>query len=448
MGFFGNKSEGGLMDVIRCDEQDYLVWKWRPSGNATSTHKENAIRWGSSLRVKDGEVAVFVYKQENGPIQDFIEGPFDDTIKTANFPVISNIIGLAYAGQSPFQAEVYFINRSGNIRIPFRTPWFLVADPRFADFPVKLAAGGSFRFNISDYRTFVRLYRLVNFEVSQLADTLRDAVLKNVKGIVVNAPIDNGIPVLQIERKLLELNDLITPRISKVLTGEFGVNLQGFDLATIEIDHTDAHYDELRRVTGDLEIQMRQAQNVINIENLQATQEINAQNMSETLRIQREQAERLARLQTEQQYLAAHQIDQQTAVLTAAADSLGAMGEVNLGSGGGGGFNPIGLMTGMAVGGAMGGQMAGMMNTAGQNAQQAANMPPPPPQIAYHISVNGQNAGPFTMAQLQQMALAGQFGPAIHVWKQGMANWELAGNVADLAPLFAQTPPPPPPPGI
>jgi hypothetical protein len=32
MGLFGKKEEGGMMDVIRCDEQEYLVWKWRPSG--------------------------------------------------------------------------------------------------------------------------------------------------------------------------------------------------------------------------------------------------------------------------------------------------------------------------------------------------------------------------------------------------------------------------------
>ena len=64
MGFFSkNKNEGGLMDVIRCDEQEYLVWKWRPAGEANSSKKENAIRYGSSLRVKDGEIAVFVYKQ-------------------------------------------------------------------------------------------------------------------------------------------------------------------------------------------------------------------------------------------------------------------------------------------------------------------------------------------------------------------------------------------------
>ena len=57
------KKTKGLMDVIRCDEPSYLIWKWHPSGTQLGANdRENAIRWRSSLRVKDGEVAVFVYK--------------------------------------------------------------------------------------------------------------------------------------------------------------------------------------------------------------------------------------------------------------------------------------------------------------------------------------------------------------------------------------------------
>ena len=71
MGLF-NRKEGGVMDVIRCDEEQYLVWKWRPAGQAAnSTSKENAIRWGSSLRVKQGETAVFVYKKDGEQVMDF-----------------------------------------------------------------------------------------------------------------------------------------------------------------------------------------------------------------------------------------------------------------------------------------------------------------------------------------------------------------------------------------
>lgn len=124
MALFGKKSEGGLMDVIRCDEQEYLVWKWRPSGEANSTKKENSIRYGSSLRVKDGELAVFVYQQKDGSMQDFIVGPYDQTIKTANFPVLSSIVGAAFGGASPFQAEIYFINLSGNVQVRYNGPLF------------------------------------------------------------------------------------------------------------------------------------------------------------------------------------------------------------------------------------------------------------------------------------------------------------------------------------
>ena len=87
MGLFGNKDknkDGGMLNIIRCDEPEYLIWKWRPAGQSVGDSKrENAIRWGSSLRVKDGEVAVFVYKQKDGAMQDFIEGPFDDTVTMA-----------------------------------------------------------------------------------------------------------------------------------------------------------------------------------------------------------------------------------------------------------------------------------------------------------------------------------------------------------------------------
>lgn len=97
MGLFGKRKNMDFMDEIRCDVPSYLIWKWHPSGSQQgNNYRENAIRWGSSLRVKDGEVAVFVYKHDDGTMQDYIAGPFDQTIKTANFPVLASIVGLAY----------------------------------------------------------------------------------------------------------------------------------------------------------------------------------------------------------------------------------------------------------------------------------------------------------------------------------------------------------------
>ncbi len=449
MAFFGLGSKGksgGMMNVIRCDEQEYLVWKWRPEGQAAnSTTRENSIRYGSSLRVKDGEVAVFVYKQKDGAMQDFIEGPFDETIKTANFPILSSIVGLAFGGESPFQAEVYFINLAGNIQIKFAIPYFDVFDPRFLDFAVPVAVRGSITFNITDYKAFIKLNRMINFTLEDFNKQIKDSVAKFVKGFVSNVPQDNGIPVLQLERKIMDISDMIQERLSKDMAEDFGVNLKRVDLNCIEPDKESDGYRELRSVTSDLQAQTLKAQTDVNIKNLHDTQAINAENMQESLRIQREEAQRAQRLQTETNFIGAHALNQQTSVLKTGAESLGNMGSMG---DGGGGMNAAGMMTGMAMGGAMGQQMAGMMNTMGQQVQSGMAAPPPPPASNYMIAINGQQSGPFTIPQLQQLLQQGQVNAQTYVWKQGMANWTMMGQVPELAGLFAANTPPPPPPGM
>jgi membrane protease subunit (stomatin/prohibitin family) len=442
MGLFGSKSEGGMMDVIRCDEQEYLVWKWRPSGEANSTNKENAIRYGSSLRVKDGELAVFVYKQKDGAMQDFIVGPYDQTIKTANFPILSSIVGAAFGGASPFQAEIYFINLSGNIQVKFGIPYFDVYDPRFLDFAVPMSARGTITFNVTDYQAFIKLNRLINFELEDFNKQIKDAVTKYVKGVISNIPSDKGIPVLQMEKKILEINDLVSAYLKPRLENDFGVNMKGLDLANIEPDKESEGYAELRKVTAEQATKTVITQTDVSNKNLRDMQSINAGNMEETLRIQREEAQRAQKLQTETNFIGAHGLNQQTDVLKTAASSLGEMGSM----GGGGAMNPAGMMTSMMMGGAMGTQMAGMMNNMGQQAQNQQNVPPPPPQIQYSVAVNGQTMGPFNMQQLQQMVQNGQLTTTTHVWKQGMAGWEAAGGVNELSSLFGSMPPPPPPP--
>ena len=214
------------------------------------------------------------------------------------------------------------------------------------------------------------------------------------------------------------------------------------------IDKESPYYDDLRALTAGNTAKTLNAQTDVNIQNLQDTQRINAVNLEETLRVQREEMQRAQRLQTETNFMGAHALDQQTDVLKTGAQSLGKMGSMNMG--GGGGTNPAGMMTGMMMGGAIGQQMAGMMHNMGQQMQNAMNTPPPVPNVQYHVSVNGSQMGPFNMQQLQQMAQNGQLTPQTYVWKQGMANWDFVCNVPELASLLAApgTPPPPPPPTL
>jgi membrane protease subunit (stomatin/prohibitin family) len=440
MGLFGNKSEGGFMDVIRCDEQEYLVWKWRPSGEANTTKKENAIRYGSSLRVKDGELAVFVYQQKDGAMQDFIVGPYDQTIKTANFPILSSIVGAAFGGASPFQAEIYFINLAGNVPIKFGVPYFNITDTRLPDFPVPMSVRGQIIFNITDYKLFIKNTRLINFELDDFKNLIKSAVTSSIKSGVMNINRTNPLNLVQIEENLDFINESLKTKLKDTFSEDFGVNLKRFDIDTLELDQESEGFKRLLKVTREQQEKTITAQTDVNIKNLNDMQQINADNLEDTLKIQREEAQRAQKLQTETNFIGAHALNQQTDVLKTAANSLGEMGNI----GGGGGMNPAGMMAGMAMGGAMGGQMAGMMNQMGQNMNQQQNTPPPPPQIQYSVSVNGQTAGPFNMQQLQQMVQNGQLTQNTHVWKQGMTTWDLAGNVQELSSLFASVPPPPP----
>lgn len=420
MGFFSNKSEGGLMDVIRCDEQEYLVHKWRLSGAANSTNKENAIRFGSSLRVKDGELAVFVYQQKDGTLQDFIMGPYDGTIKTANFPILTNIIGSAFGGSSPFQAEIYFINLSGNVQIKFGIPYFDIYDPRFVDLGVPCAVRGTLTFNLTDYKNFIKLNRLINFELDDFKNQIKDFFIRKAKSVILSVPSEDNLPVMQIERKIDEICNIVQSRLKTELEEDFGINLKRLDIGTIELDKEHPHYQQLKRNTADQQTKFAEAQTDISITNL-----------SETMRIGRKDTE----MQVEGKNFNVHQLNQQTDVLKTAAASLGDMGNI----GNGGGLNPAGLMTGMMMGGALGNQMGGMMNKMNQTP------PPPPPSILYHIALNGQQGGSFPFEQLQQFAKTGQFTKEHHVWKEGMAAWDLASNLPELSQVFAVVPPPPPP---
>lgn len=444
MGLFSKGKSGGMMNVIRCDEEEYMVWKWRPEGQAAnSTSRENSIRYGSSLRVKDGEVAVFVYKGSSGAMQDFIEGPHDDIIKTANFPVLSSIVGLAFGGNSPFQAEVYFINLQGNNQLRFAVPYFDVFDPRLPDHGVPMAVRGTITFNITDYRGFIKLNRLINFDHDQFLRQIKAALQKYVKGIVMNVPQEMGIPVVQMERQILNINNKVEDYLKPRIENDFGVNLKALDISAMEIDKESPYYEELRQLTAGNTARTMNAQTDVNIQNLKDTQALNMENMAETMRIQREEMQRAQRLQTETNFMGAHSLDQQTEVLKTGAQSLGHMGNMNMGSGGGG-MNPAGMMTSMMMGGAMGQQMAGMMQNMGQQMQGSMNTPPPMPNVQFHISVNGQQAGPFNIQQMQQMAQTGQLTKDTYVWKQGMTQWEFAGNVQELSSLFVPACPPPP----
>jgi membrane protease subunit (stomatin/prohibitin family) len=108
--------------------------------------------------------------------------------------------------------------------------------------------------------------------------------------------------------------------------------------------------------------------------------------------------------------------------------------------------NPSGMAGGgmaMGAGFAMANQMG---HTMAQGAQQVgpATPPPLPAAVQYFAAINGQQAGPFDLGAFQQRVGAGEITRDTLVWKQGLGDWVRAGDVAELAKVFASVPPPMP----
>lgn len=97
-----------------------------------------------------------------------------------------------------------------------------------------------------------------------------------------------------------------------------------------------------------------------------------------------------------------------------------------------------GMVMGMGVGSVLAGQVAGAAG-GGASGGQA---PPAMPVTMFFVAINNQQAGPFDSGGLRAKVAAGELTRDSLVWKQGMANWAPARDVAELAALFSAAPPP------
>lgn len=310
-------------------------------------------------------------------------------------------------------------NLAKGSQVKFAIPFFDVFDPRFENFAVPVAVHGSVVYAIDDIQKFKSINKTQNVNDGIFAGKLKDQVAKYVKAVVTNAPSDHMIQVLQLERKIIEISELVQRLVSPQIEANFGINVRSIDISQIVVDKASRGYRELKSVTADIERETLQTRSSLNLDALKRQQEMSLggqeelqrmqlENQRETMRIQREEMQRAARLQTETNFLGTHQANLNAEV--SKAQSM--FGQVR----------PAAMpATGMP-------QMPGMGGM--------PQMPGMPPMVQYMVGINGQPMGPFDWNQLQQLVQSGQLTQQSQVWKQGMPQWAMAGQVEELLPLF------------
>lgn len=492
MGLFSRNKEGGIMDAIRCDEKDFLIWKWRPDRNSPvgSSRKENAIRYGSGLSVRPGQAAIFLYPSKEQEY-DVIKGPYNDVIKTDNMPVLSSIVGLAYAGGTPFQAEVYYVNLAKGMEIPFFIPSFRVipAEPEYKAYDIQVSIKGSLVFEVSTQNEYIKYLMEAwggnDTSLDEFEDKLKTMLTQEVKQIVANAPKDTGVFIMHFNGLIGEMGQYICNRLQNAIAHRFGVLATGVYISDIRYNEDSESYQRLKRITEDqahlfnmenektallsFEIQRQtmetdafvRNQTTLRMADIQMghTEDMLARMREEgqfAQHLQSEEAARQMKLGSESAFINAHALNQQTEVLKTGMQNMGSMGAMNLGGGGDGHMNPAGMMTSMMMGASVAGQVGNMMNQmGGQMAQNMASAgqtqqaPPPLPNqmaaVPYYLYVNNAQVGPCDVNTVAQMVGSGQANGDTLGWCEGMASWTPLRQIPALSSLFQRPAGGPPP---
>ncbi|MEO1615512.1 MAG: SPFH domain-containing protein [Planctomycetota bacterium] len=374
MGLF-DRLRNELIDIVEWidDSHHTLVWRF--------PRYRNEIKNGAQLIVRPGQMAVLV---SQGQIADAYP-PGHYQLETANMPILSTLKGWKYGFESPFKAEVYFVNTTQLTDMKWGTPNpVMLRDPEFG--PIRIRAFGTYSLQATDAKALLR--ELVGTDEDFQADEITDLLRSMITSSFSQAVAELKIPALDLASRYQELADTVREKLVEQIDDEYGLDCPRLVVVNISLP------EEVEKA-----LDTRTSMGVIGDMN------------------------------RFQQY-------QMGNAMTAAAENPA----------GGGAADGMGLGMGLAMAGRMMPGMMGGVPAGGMAA--AAQAPPPPPQQAFHLAVGGQTKGPYTLQQLAAGVQSGEVSAESLVWSAGMDGWSAANTVPALSSLFAaQAPPPPPPAG-
>ena len=215
---FWDKLKGEFVDVIQWldESNDTMVYRFERYGNE--------IKYGAQLIVRESQVAVFV---NEGKIAD-IYSPGTYTLETKNMPIMTTLNSWKYGFESPFKAEIYFVNTKTftDCKWGTKNP-IMLRDAEFG--PVRLRAFGSYAIKIKDPATVVRSVSGTNgrFSVEQISDQMRNLIITRFTDIIG----ESKIPVLDLAANYNELSQFVTDKIKDDFEG------YGFEVVNMLVEN-------------------------------------------------------------------------------------------------------------------------------------------------------------------------------------------------------------------
>jgi excisionase family DNA binding protein len=211
-----------LLDIIQWedDSRDTLSWRF--------PDEDKEIKRGAQLIVRESQVAQFIYLGQFGDTF----GPGKHTLTTDNIPILSTLQGWKYGFESPFKADVYFVNTrlfTGN-KWGTSNPVML----RDADFGiVRVRAFGTYDFKVIDVKTFLK--EVAGTDNHFRLDEFLDAMRSRLVSVLSDALASSKVPVLDVATRYTELGDALLPLINPQTTAKYGIELGSFIVENVSV---------------------------------------------------------------------------------------------------------------------------------------------------------------------------------------------------------------------
>ena len=254
-----------IIDVLKYDgPNNVLAWKWKPKKDSK---RDEELRLGTQLVVNQSQEAIFI---KGGQVLDVFQAG-THTLSTQNLPILSNLIGLAFGRQSPFKAEVYFINKAVAMDTRFGLIPFNMLEPNFR-VPIPITSRGSFAIKVADSKTFINqiIGTVPNFEADKLTQFFRGIITENVKTAITKISKEQNLNPLELESIVLEVSAAVKGIISETLS-KYGLYLDVFNIEAIPVVDEDPRVKKIvedfhRLMSQDMEERMRLKRRAENLE--------------------------------------------------------------------------------------------------------------------------------------------------------------------------------------
>lgn len=362
-----------IIDVVKFDNQEnILAYRFPASG----------LRLGTPVVVHPGQTAFFV--KGGQIIKEFHPGTH--YLTTENIPIIDSLINLPFGGESPWQAEIWFVSTIAKLDMRWGTPAPIpLLDPVLKTI-VKVRGNGQYGIRITNpYRFVISLVGAIpSFDTDKLSAYLKGRVTTSISESISQAFTRENISILNINASLGHLSTQIGSELTSALSPAYGIEIVDFMIGMIDLAD-DEDVDRIKRAMA-----QQKCIEILGNENYRMTRSFD--------------------------------------VMETAANNPGSGGDMaSLG---------VGLAMASAIASGASSMLGNQFNVAGAPASSSTG-------IQFSVALPSGVVSGQSVEDIKRMIGAAEVGPSTLAWAPGMPSWTPLSSLAPFAPIFAATTPPP-----